>query len=376
MNHELIRVWLNLPVGSWPPDHYQLLGLKRGESDPVVIERHAQQRLDKIHCYQLAHPEPATEALNRLAQAYLCLTEPAVKQRYDIYLQNESAVSIVETDSAQRLPCVSTDTPIPGKLSLPGRSRRSSENPPPLPTEMPQAAGEIVVPGITPTEEPSGEEILDDAAIEATLPPLMPPAEMTGGLRVCPLEEAARSRQARIGLCTRRGILRRIQTLRQVLRAWNNVGRLLAAPPTTRKASLKGRTQALARNLQKVEQLLAVFPPILGQAGQPGFLVISLLEQELTSKKLQSLKSEQRDKLVQDWQAGSHLLRAHARLLSELVAEFQGLGPAGRVVHALRSAMTHQPQVASVAITLVASNLILWGYYLSRWWAGRSLWPW
>src|ERR1051325_196778 len=84
MSHELICTWLGLsPKDGWPPDHYRLLGLQRGESDVAKIEEHVHQRLDTVRHYQMMHPEEATEAMNRLAQAFVCLTDPAAKRDYD-----------------------------------------------------------------------------------------------------------------------------------------------------------------------------------------------------------------------------------------------------------------------------------------------------
>src|SRR6516165_12035117 len=82
MNHDLICTWFGLPAGGWPPDHYRLLGLEPGESDAQRIEQRVHQRLDAVRRYQMRHPEQATEAMNRLAQAYVCLTEPASKHAY------------------------------------------------------------------------------------------------------------------------------------------------------------------------------------------------------------------------------------------------------------------------------------------------------
>src|SRR5262245_31151164 len=83
MSHHLICTWLGLPADSWPPDHYRLLGLEPGETDTALIEQRVHQRLDAVRRYQMMHPEQATEAMNRLAQAFVCLTEPAAKRAYD-----------------------------------------------------------------------------------------------------------------------------------------------------------------------------------------------------------------------------------------------------------------------------------------------------
>src|SRR5271165_4370632 len=86
MSHDLICSWLGLQPGDWPPDHYRLLGLEPGEDKAELIEQHVHQRLDMVRCYQMIHPEQATEAMNRVAQAFVCLTEPASKRLYDAEL--------------------------------------------------------------------------------------------------------------------------------------------------------------------------------------------------------------------------------------------------------------------------------------------------
>ncbi|HZT82775.1 MAG TPA: hypothetical protein VFA26_21270, partial [Gemmataceae bacterium] len=83
MSHELICTWLGLPPGDWPPDHYRLLGLEPGESDSARIEERVHDRLEVVRRYQLLHPELVTEAMNRLAQAYVCLTDPDARRAYD-----------------------------------------------------------------------------------------------------------------------------------------------------------------------------------------------------------------------------------------------------------------------------------------------------
>src|SRR5579872_7186648 len=92
MSHDLISAWLGLPSGEWPPDHYTLLGLTPGENDPKLIEERVHQRLDTVRRYQMIHPEPATEAMNRIAQAFVCLSEPASKRVYDAALLGTAAV--------------------------------------------------------------------------------------------------------------------------------------------------------------------------------------------------------------------------------------------------------------------------------------------
>ncbi|MFO0809473.1 MAG: hypothetical protein U0746_12680 [Gemmataceae bacterium] len=81
MSTERIRAALG--VTSWPPDHYAILGLAAGEVDPLEVELRAAERTERLRAYQLAEPDAATDALNRVAQALVCLTDPAAKDAYD-----------------------------------------------------------------------------------------------------------------------------------------------------------------------------------------------------------------------------------------------------------------------------------------------------
>jgi hypothetical protein len=86
MNQALIRQWLDLPAGNWPPDHYTLLALPPKEADADLIERRIHQRMIEVRPYQLNYPEEVTDVLNRLAAAFNCLTDPAAKSDYDASL--------------------------------------------------------------------------------------------------------------------------------------------------------------------------------------------------------------------------------------------------------------------------------------------------
>jgi len=86
MNANLLCSWLGLAKSDWPPDHYALLGLASGELDATRIEQRVQDRMAKLRSYQIAHPEEATEGMNRLAQAFIYLTEQASKNGSSINL--------------------------------------------------------------------------------------------------------------------------------------------------------------------------------------------------------------------------------------------------------------------------------------------------
>ncbi len=87
MSIELISSALGLPPDRWPPDHYTLLGLPAGVVDAAQIEERVLERMERLRPYQLAHPDTVTDAMNRLAQALVCLTDSAAKAAYDATLQ-------------------------------------------------------------------------------------------------------------------------------------------------------------------------------------------------------------------------------------------------------------------------------------------------
>ena len=73
MNAKILCTWLG--TTAWPPEHHVLLGVDPGETDGQRIERQCQERMAKLRCFQLSHPEEATEGMNRVAQAFISLTE-------------------------------------------------------------------------------------------------------------------------------------------------------------------------------------------------------------------------------------------------------------------------------------------------------------
>ena len=75
MNKDLLCTWLELAKADWPPDAWALLGLPKGEHDlPAIGSQQVQARMAK-RCYQISFPEEATEGMNRLAEAFVTLTD-------------------------------------------------------------------------------------------------------------------------------------------------------------------------------------------------------------------------------------------------------------------------------------------------------------
>lgn len=368
MSHELICSWLGLPAGEWPPDHYRLLGLSPGEANVELIELRAQQRLDSVRRYQMMHPEPATEAMNRLAQALVCLTEPAAKKKYDEALTGSSATAVAASALSRAEtaihPLSDTGTLLrsisppfaPGDVNgskSHGASVRSSATPPPLPRlppplpPLPASVGAVASNVPRPTAPPA----------PAKAKPA-PPAE-----KVDPILEAARSGKARRGLGTRRALVERRLHTRRLLHAWENLEPYLNL---ARRRLSKTTAEELDQLLADFEPLLRRFPPPLGQAGQPGFLVLSLVQQELLET-FQELNPGQREALYQDWEAGRKLLLAHRDFLAQESETLRRLTLGSRLARFLRYLAIDNPGMVLLLLGLVALNVAIWRTYVLGW---------
>jgi hypothetical protein len=261
MDHERIRNWLALPAGPWPPDHYTLLGLPPGEGAAEEVERRVLERMEQVRRYQLPHPEPVTEAMNRLASALIELTDPAARRAYD-------------ADHGFSAPPPPSPPPAPPPAP--------AESAPPLATLIP--TGTLVVP-----------------AVEEPVPEL-------------PLAEGPRrpSMRDRVEVARQRPVLAELVRLRRWRRGWEAVGEYLAEPDRPLR-----RTEAavLAARLAELRELPPADAPLGTEIGQPGALVLALARQPLIAQMFRGLLPSQRAELARDWKAVRSLLRARQRLL-------------------------------------------------------------
>jgi hypothetical protein len=360
MDHQLLCTWLGLPSANWPPDHYTLLGLRPGESDCARIEQQVHDRLARVRCYQLSHPGPATEVMNRLAQAYMCLTDSQAKRAYDAehFPQlaappSPAAVPITAREPQARIATHTADAPDGSSLDTavlesshtqidwreaPPPVRATAEDPPP-----PVAAA--------PGEAPAVRVVTAEQA-----PPPAPPAPAASGALksqpVDPVFELARSsREARRGLGTRRGLYERIVTTRRLLRAWNRVGKYLAR--AKRRLTRRAEEVELTRLLTRINDLLADFPPLLGEPGKPGYRVVVLAHDDQVVRMLNGLDEPQREALALDWAAGQALLLAHRQFLLQELQRLRRQSLLGRMIRRLEAALHDHPVLACLALLLV-----------------------
>lgn len=362
MSHELIYTWLGLEFTKWPPDHYRLLGLPPGEANTKLIEERVHQRLDTVRRYQMMHPELATEAMNRLAQAFVCLTEPASKKVYDATLLGLTATPEPENEpEPESAPSAEEAVPSHDPLawlyapSTRNGASASATAPPPLPPVPvlpPPLPGSVATATPPPTAAP--------ARAQKPAPP--PPAPAPAPPPVDPLIEAAQhSPQARRGLGTKRALYYRLCRTRELVHAWNRVGKFLSSP--RRRIARQGDAPELIRALHEVEALRDRFPPLIGEAGQPGYLILTLA-QLATTNTFQTLAFSQRQALSRDWQAGLKLLTAHREFLRQELRVLRKRNILDRMIRAVRYFFRDQPAVALlVLLALLALNVALYRTY-------------
>lgn len=352
MNVKALCQWLGLPEQAWPPDHYTLLGLPRGEADLAHIEERVQERMACLRCYQLSHPEEATEAMNRVAQAFICLTETQSRRDYDRTLNPPAP-----TSNGSSAP------PSPAQLTPPASDWQSA--PPPV-----RAAQEEVVPllpavapasaGLSVTE-PFGSA---GAAVTAASPgpPTVPAAlvpEVVAQKPRDPIEELAQhSFEARRGLATLPAVIGRIDQTRQLLLVWRQAGKYLSNP--ARRLTRITEENDLTRRLRRIFELMEGYPKILGHPGMPGYRVVAMARLEMTAEMFKMLDPVQRRELARDWKAGQQVLLWHRKYLRKRFRELRRRSLPSRVVHAGRTLINDHPILVGCAALLVALACAWW----------------
>jgi hypothetical protein len=372
MSHEQVCSWLGLPPGSWPPDHYTLLGLERGEADLARIEQRIHERLVQLRSRQLHDPEQVTEAMNLLARAFTCLTDPDAKRIYDAQLLGQA---LPETPgSAGKEPAPRGETPakpidplawLYGPWSQGRADEPNSPGPPATArnweTAPPPARVDVVPPAIPPTTaevvESNGAPA-SPAAPAATDKPAEPGAAFSRADDY--LTRAARSARARRGLGTKRALYHRLARTRQLLRAWEGAGKYLVNP--YRRISRSGDVADLIRKLNTIRRLLRRFPPLLGDAGQSGFYVITLAQQPRHAlvPTFRMLLPSQRETLARDWRDGHKLLLAHRDFLRRELHALRKTSRLGRLVRAIESELTEHPSWLVLGAIIVALAVVAW----------------
>lgn len=354
MGHELICSWLGLSPETWPPDHYRLLGLAPGEDDLALIEQRVHQRVDAVRRYQMMHPEQATEAMNRLAQAFVCLTEPGSKRAYDDQLlgaRPRSAPPPLPVAAPPPPPVVLAPPPLPAPpdpfVWMYTRGMNGPGDVPPPPVRVPMSASDLPPPLVRVPPLPTAEPAAPVAVAEPP-PPAPPPTPIDSIVFA-----ARRSPQARRGLGTRRQLLQRIYRTRHLLRLWHRMKPHLDDPD--RKLTRPEATE-LYKLVGKVEEAIDEFP-LLGEAGQPGYLIVSLNALE-KAKELLTLTYAQRESLQRDWHGGLKFLTAHRDYLRTQAAARRRRGRLRRTADAIAATFADHPLSTLLIVAGAVTALI------------------
>jgi hypothetical protein len=377
MSHALICSWLALPEGEWPPDHFRLLGLTPEEATSERVEQQVHLRLEMVRQYQLLHPELVTEAMNRLAQAYLCLSDPAARQKYEAARLATSTTVPAERTNRKSL---STDTPPPTPKAKPRPVDTSRTEAIPVPPTIPVAEPmKSVAEPVSPPPEPepvvalpvetppAAIPVAEESSRPVAIPVLVEEPATLPLPRVDPAVEAAHSsRAARRGLGTKRALYRRVVQTRRVVTVWEALGKYLSDPK--RKLTRPSEATELINQLKDLRATLDNFPPMLGQAGQPGYSVVVLARQQTPVPIFQTLLLSQRDILAQHWQSGLQFLQTHRAYLRKELATLRKKTAFGRAFRAVRHAIVDQPAYLLLLLALLALNIAIWRQYVSLDW--------
>jgi hypothetical protein len=314
MNMDLIASTLGLPPGAWPPDHYTLLGLPVGIADTAEVELRVLDRMERLRRYQLTHPESITDAMNRLAQAMVCLTDLDAKRAYDATLS---------VRPADQRPAVAPPEP---PATVPGRAPAVAR---PAPAALPTP---LAVLPPEPTPVPTGL-----LANDLLLPHVPRPDD-------------------------RRALYRQLVRARRLLWAWDRVGKYLAEPD--RRLVRRSDAVELVRQLQVIRDSIDEATPLGELVGEPGALVLALSRQPLFTQTFRSLLSGQRAALADDWRAGRAAVAANRRVLRWRLRA-RRRRPSLRTFGTGRSLVADHPDVMLLLLGLSALLLAIYrGWHL------------
>lgn len=335
MNAELLRGWLGLDDGAWPPDPHRLLGVAPGERDLARIEHQVQERLAKLRCHQISHPDEATEGMNRLAQAFVALMDGCAKAAPPAPVTPASESAIGETP----MPPTSSDTISDRRTQLDWQAA-----PPPVRRATPTP----VIAAAPPTAVVSGNGV---DKLSKEIPRAKPaPGDIANTQLIRQLAET--SPEGRAGLGTLESVIRRIDDTRRLLTAWNDAGRWLRDPK--RKLGKSADDQELSARLAAVHAALKNYPAILGHPGTPGYRVAGTARLSLGAFFIRGMDLPHRELLSLDWTNGRKVLLAYRRYLRQHLKKLRRRGPLALAMHAVRSFVNDHPYVVTFGLIAIA----------------------
>lgn len=307
----LIAKALDCPTEPWPPDYYRLLALTPGALDTSLVESAVLQRMERLRAYQLAHPEPVTDAMNLLAQALVTLTDPVARAAYDLSIRgnvespgtNEPGIGPLASEvSGTTAPAAhQTESAEPNEQEPIGRgysvlNTDSSEGDATSSTVIPSTSEEL-------RPLPVGPIVRAPSASERNLR-----GEWLGtGDR--PREAPRRLPRGRTTSLRSPAALERVRWLvrmRKLLEAWDVAGDWLAIPDL----SFATRTEVVELVLA-LRQIASAGPSVVGDSA--GRSVVELARTRPTATSLLEISDSKRQALAEDWRAGRKTIKREYR---------------------------------------------------------------
>jgi hypothetical protein len=335
------------------------------------VEKRGYERMEKLRQYQLNYPEDATEGMNRVAQALICLTDPVAKRAYDAAQFPDEVAKEPPQPSQPRAAGDSTD-PL---AWLFGPAPPGATATPAVPTEPPQRVTDWQAAPPPPArinfgsespqqESPTTDESPPDAdAAMETPQDKLPDANFPDLLQTAE-EHPARAGIPRKGLGTKRALFARISRTRQILGVWRQAGKYLNQPK--RPLTKPSEATDLLHQMESLRELLRWSPRLVGQAGQPGYLVHALARQQIIVPTLQTLLPSQREALMRDWQAGHESLVSYLQFLRVELRELRRRNRVGRALRAVGLGIINNPGLLLLILALIAVNITFYNLVAAR----------
>lgn len=343
MNPSLLQSWLRLSPGSWPPDHYALLGVTPADAEPARIEMLVMERMEVLRRHQLRHPDLVTLGMNQLAQALVCLTDSDERAAYDAK----------HGFHALRTQAVELKQPTPAAVA-----------PEPAPSP-PISIYDLDEPDFDDTDEPGLREPTDVLEIPfsegleppirldvESLPeenrplPLPPPTVVQASVVVGHVAKATPKETAQ----SRRWIYRRLAVMRRCIHGWDEL-----APFLANSGEHLDRPAAVFSFLQAVVNLRPVVSDLrstLGAPGMPGTAALAVIAQPVPAEIVRSLLPTQRERIAVDWRRGRTALETE-------LAHLRGMRPSRRrlrasFIHTFFKEMVSRPVFLLIAMAVAA----------------------
>lgn len=341
MDTDLLRAWLGLPQGAWPPDDRALLSLPPGPVRPADAERRALALMGKLRPHQLLHPDLVTEGMNRLAQAMLAVT---------------STREVTPTTPHLPMPPQGYDTI---DLAPPPRLQLMPTTAPPPRPEPEVLDAEIVEPEedwdaadpeirFVSIEGPATPAAAEDPAAEVIAVPSVEPPTL-----VLP---------AGLSHESRRPVYRRLVAIRGLLKAWDALRPYCGNP--SERIDTPGRVYGALEGVARFQEALWHDGFDLPETARLAPRMVAVFRQPLAFALLRMLILPQRRELARDWALGKARLEAlQIATRNSLRASAPG-GTIGRRWDGLRNHLARNPEwllicaLALLALLAVSKSLL------------------